>query len=158
MQSSGCKTCELGAQPEERFCPHMSDGGRMFTDFRPRCNKITNQGMSSYDMRMHLINNADKLINADRADLHTRLGCAPCFCYEQPGTVPPNQSELVCNNRTCALKMTNPCGVGTGRSNTSLNVKFDAGFMEVPLYPINGFPDGIYSQASKYIMADVSQR
>lgn len=130
----------------------------MFTDFRPKCNKLTHPGMSSYDQRLYLIKNADKIINNDRADLFTRMGCYPCFSYEEPGTIPPHQSELVCDGRTCTLKLTNPGGIGVGRRNTNLDVKFDAGVMEVPLYPINGFPDGTHSHASKYVMADVAPR
>jgi hypothetical protein len=152
-----CKKCDClpKVAGRESFCPHMSDGGRGFTNFAPRC---TNLGppLSSYDRRQYYINNAQKIINNERADLFTRMGCVPCFGFEEPGTVLPQQSEVVCNERFCTFKVKDPCGLGVGRGNTSLDVQFKDGSLEVPFYPIGGAPEGNYASASEYSSFNVS--
>ena len=134
----------------------MSDG-REFTDYLPRCNIRMGPAMSTYDKRMYLMHNADKLINVDRVDLFTRLGCAPCYGYNDVGTVMPEQSRVTCNDKICTIQITNPCGLGTGRENTSLDVHFSNNTMEVPFYPIDSVANGKYASCSRYAAFDAAR-
>ena len=161
MTGSSCTKCQFPADgttanAPERFCPRLSDGGREFTSYLTRCQTL-GPAMSSFDKRKYLIDNADKLINMDRVDLNARLGCAPCYGYDDVGTALPEQSQVECNDKYCTIKITDPCGLGTGRANTSLNVKFDRGVMEVPFYPIDSIPDGKYASCSKYEFFNASK-
>lgn len=153
-QQQKCSSCDCldgtVAPAPERFCPHMSDNGRAFTNFHTRC-AVLGQTMSTYDKRMYFINNAEKLINQDRVDLYARLGCSPCYGYNDVGTAVPEQSQVVCDGRTCTIKITNPCGLGTGRKNTDVSDRsFDRGTQEIPFYPIDSFSDGKYALCSRF--------
>jgi hypothetical protein len=101
----------------------MSDG-RQFTNWTPNCTlywKPTEVGKlgSSYDQRMWMINNADKLINEQRNSLPGGA-CVPCFSTNEQGTVLPEQDAQVCNSRYCEFSTNNNMGLGLGRNFTTL--------------------------------------
>ena len=96
-------------------CPNRLSDGRHFTDYRPRC--FTNfeslpKPMSSYDYRMFLMNNADKLIDQHRTDAYRKNLCEPCVKHS---TMLPEQHVEVCDGRTCSFPINEPEGLGIGR-------------------------------------------
>lgn len=61
----------------------MNDGGRAFCDFRPNCTsehmvQLQNGITNSYDYRMWLQNNADQIMDFNRAYNIKKNGCSPC--------------------------------------------------------------------------------
>lgn len=101
----------------------MSDG-RLFTDYRPRCqlNPVfpppnTDAYLDSYKYRQYLIHNADKILNAMRAEAYAAAVCAPCFAdYDDAGTMLPHKNIERCDGRTCAVYGNDPNGLGLGRA------------------------------------------
>ena len=102
-------------------CPPRMSDGRHFTDYRPVCflnnsmivdNKISN----SYEYRMHLIQNAEKLMNNNRAYISKKNGCdKKCMQPYNVGTMLPESSRVECNDKNCNVKITDKNGLGQGR-------------------------------------------
>ena len=69
-------------------CPIKMSDGRIFTDYRPRCavnadlmTDLSNNSMikSSYESRVFLQNNAEKIIEMNKMNATNNLApCAPC--------------------------------------------------------------------------------
>ena len=64
-------------------CPPRMADGRHFTDYRPSCDVnnliIANTGtLSSFDYRMYLIENAEKLMDINRMYTVEKNACGPC--------------------------------------------------------------------------------
>ena len=69
-------------------CPIKMSDGRIFTDYRPRCavnadlmTDLSNNSMikSSYESRVFLQNNAEKIIEMNKMNATNNLSpCAPC--------------------------------------------------------------------------------
>jgi hypothetical protein len=96
-------------------CPPRMSDGRQYTDYHPRC--FTNffalpHPMNSYDYRMFLTANAEKLMDHNREAAVKWNECGPCV---KPSTQPPEQTIQVCDGRKCAFTMTAPHGIGIGR-------------------------------------------
>ena len=117
MKCSDC--CVLppaGAKPEgNNFIDlsaynRMADG-RAFTDYRSRCQKLTN--MTSYDERMFLMNNAEEIMkNTD-----SRFICTDCLMKkdQSKSTMLPEKYKQVCDTNTCKFVINDENGVGVGR-------------------------------------------
>lgn len=102
----------------DRNCPPRMSDGRLFTDYRPRCdiNYIippTNELIDSYNYRQFLIQNADVILNEHRKNAYAAAACLPCSDFE---TMLPEQTIQKCNSKTCAFVMNDPVGLGLGRS------------------------------------------
>jgi hypothetical protein len=98
--------------------------------------------MSSYDYRMYLIHNADKLIKHNRSDAAKRMTCLPCTT---PSTEMPLQHYEVCNSKTCAFPINNAEGLGVGRKFGGEHDNYRdqpkgcaVGVQDMNLYPISG--------------------
>ena len=94
-------------------CPARMSDGRQFTIYAPRCQ--TNfydlpRPLSSYDYRMFLTENAEKIMDADRDRVLKNNYCGPCV-----DTMLPEQTKQVCDGRVCAFPLNEPDGLGLGR-------------------------------------------
>lgn len=105
--------------------PRMSDG-RHFTDYRPNCHlnnsvKLENQIPNSYDYRLFLIRNADKLMDLNRKQSTIMNGSYECKKPYNQGTMLPEQDIVVCNTQTCNVKHNYDNGLGLGREYANPN-------------------------------------
>lgn len=122
---SSCKSCE---GPNTKItCPSRMHDARAFTDYRPRCavnaelfQQVNSAGMvhSSYESRMYLQRNAEKVMNDNRANAIKHIApCAPCNRpFSDPGTMAPERYIVKCNGVSCSRTEVNPRGIGDGRS------------------------------------------
>lgn len=105
-------------------CPIKMSDGRQFTDYRPRCainaNLMTdldknNIIKSSYDSRMYLQQNAEKIMEENKLHAQNNLmPCAPCNRPENlSGTMYPERYVVKCNPTYCEKIEVNKYGLGT---------------------------------------------
>ena len=121
-----CQSCDVKVDPKVA-CPTRMSDGRAFTDYRPRCivnaelmASVAGQKMvqSSYESRMYLQSQADKVMEQERQKAMDRLiPCAPCQRpFSESGTMLPERYVVRCDGVTCTRNEVNPAGVGDGRS------------------------------------------
>lgn len=106
-------------------CPTKMSDGRLFTDYRTKCmvsNDLTNQlkdntiTVSSYESRLYLQRNAEKLMAQYAQDAANNLMCGPCTRpFTDPGTMLPEKYVIKCDKVSCSRSETNPIGLGDGR-------------------------------------------
>ena len=105
-------------------CPLKMADGRAFTDYRPRCMvnselllDVYNSSMvrSSYESRMFLQENAEKLMERNRVTMMSNLTpCAPCSRpFTENGTMYPQQYIVKCDGVSCEKVEVKPFGLGT---------------------------------------------
>lgn len=104
-------------------CPSKMADGRAFTDYRPRCNvnadlleDLTKNNMihSSYESRLYLQRNADKIMQSDRDNaINNLLPCTPC--NNTKSTMLPEKYMVKCDAISCSRVEINPDGLGDGR-------------------------------------------
>lgn len=108
------------------MCPSRMSDGRMFTDYRPRCAinaelmdmvAKANMVQSSYESRMYLQQNAEKVMNMQRSfALNNAAPCAPCTRpFTDAGTMLPERYVVRCDGVSCSRTEMNPMGLGDGR-------------------------------------------
>ena len=68
--------------------------------------------MSSFDYRMYLTENAEKIMEAERQAVTKDSYCGPCV---NPSTMLPEQTVEVCDGRKCSFAVNEPAGLGIGR-------------------------------------------
>ena len=123
--NSECTSC-ASVNQKAPICPLRQNGAIPFTDFRPRCavnaelvSLLENNNMlnSSYEARMFLQHNADKLMEMNRNRAMERLApCVPCKRpFEEDGTMNPERYVVRCTPVSCQRVEVNPNGVGDGR-------------------------------------------
>lgn len=118
---SGKKNANATASPAAHGCPPRMADGRLFTDYRPRCDinlQYAAPMAGSWDYRQYLIHNGDKIIEANRAAAVSHAGCAPCVQPYDQGTMAPEADRVVCDKVSCARvrpPKASPFGIGTGR-------------------------------------------
>lgn len=124
---SSCKNCNKTENKVSRekntnlnACMLKMQDGRSFTDYRPRCTVMyqmkNGNTQNSYDSRMFLIENAEKLMNTNRDIVEKTNNCAGCFKKNEVGTMLPERNFEKCNKHTCERELdVNPQGLGTGR-------------------------------------------
>ena len=105
-------------------CPSKMSDGRQFTDYRPRCNvnadlldnlAKNNLINSSYESRLYLQQNADKIMQDEREKAIQRL--APCnMCNPAKSTILPERYVVKCDAVSCTRTEINPNGLGDGRN------------------------------------------
>ena len=98
-------------------CPPRMDDGRHFTDYRPRCllNNITrlnNNIRNSFEYRLFLSRNAEKLMQENRQKMCDKYCCDNC---DVPSTMLPEESIVKCNKFTCYASKLDNNGLGQGR-------------------------------------------
>lgn len=105
-------------------CPAKMNDARAFTDYRPRCivnaqlmNYLTDKNVvaSSYESRMYLQHNADKLMEQYKTNAENTLLCGPCGKKEGISDIEQERYMVKCNNITCEKQEVNPFGIGDGR-------------------------------------------
>jgi hypothetical protein len=122
---SSCKSCE--GPNTQITCPSRMHDARVFTDYRPRCavnaelfSMVNKGGMvqSSYESRMFLQRNAEKVMDSNRTNAVKNLApCAPCNRpFNTPGTMLPERFAVKCNGVSCTRTEVNPNGLGDGRT------------------------------------------
>lgn len=108
------------SQDKLQYPSKMSDG-RQFTDYRPRCNvnadlldnlAKNNLINSSYESRLYLQQNADVIIQNERAKAIQRL--SPC--NPSKSTILPERYVVKCDAISCTRTEVNPYGLGDGRN------------------------------------------
>ena len=119
---ASCTKCERQPNRVDGQCPvyNMADG-RHFTDYRPRCvqnnNVVSNTNvLNSYEYRMYLQHNAEKIMKENEGLASNNNKCTPCFDFNENGTMLPEVNKFQCNANTCSLNNNDNSGVGTGRN------------------------------------------
>ena len=108
-------------------CPSRMADGRSFTDYRPRCivnaelmgNLASNNIiLSSYESRMYLQKNAEKVMESNRnSSLERLIPCVPCARpLTDSGTMYPERYVVRCDATSCTRTEINPSGLGDGRN------------------------------------------
>ena len=119
---ASCKTCERKPNRVDGQCPvYNMDDGRHFTDYRPRCvqnnNAAGNSGvMNSYEYRMYLQHNGEKIIKQNQNVANENNKCVPCYDLNEEGTMLPEVNKFQCDANTCSLNNNQSHGIGTGRN------------------------------------------
>ena len=101
-------------------CPPRMADGRHFTDYRPNCYvnnllRANNRVKNSFEFRQFLTDNADSLMEMNRAYACQKNCCGPCKEPFSSGTMLPEQSTVKCNSETCTQVLNDPKGLGQGR-------------------------------------------
>jgi len=94
------------------FPARMADG-RQFTDYRQNCifnNKLSN-GLSSWQYRQYLIQNADNIMNTMVSEQENKTKCTTC----KDNTVLPVQTILNCTPTGCNYTLNDSNGLGQYR-------------------------------------------
>jgi hypothetical protein len=131
----------------------MSDG-RHFTDYRTRCSQTQSWRQdlnfpSSYDFRMYLTRNADKLIEQNSMRAVEDNACVPCYATSEAGTMLPEQYMMQCSDRSCSFKVNDPQGLGLGRNYSAPGQKHELPGGNLKVYPINGIAETGYDNYGK---------
>ena len=100
------------------FPARMADG-RIFTDYRSNCvmNREISGEKNSFDYRYFLETNGLSLQKSISQKLDEQVKCTSCNAQ----TVLPVQTIQNCNLGKCNVKLSDPNGLGMGRSNTAMN-------------------------------------
>ena len=122
MSTRTCSSCTRTSENRHYDCPPRMADGRIFTDYRPRCDinysalgDRLKTGISSYDYRQVLIASAEQIISDQRSVAYNNALCGPCMAPYDSGTMLPESSRMVCTAQTCAVKVGDPAGLGMGR-------------------------------------------
>lgn len=99
----------------------MADG-RLFTDYRPRCDLnyvveglTADKPMTSYAYRQYLIKNAGGIMNDQRSSAYSLAQCGPCMTPYDQGTMAPEKYIVKCDGQSCAVRLNDARGIGVGR-------------------------------------------
>lgn len=96
----------------------MADG-RLFTDYRPRCDiNLQYQPrlvIGSYEYRQYLIRNAENVIGEHRNSAYTTAFSGPCVQPYETATMLPEADAFMCDKVSCKRESRNSAGLGTGR-------------------------------------------
>jgi len=111
---------------DNKNCPLKMSDGRSFTNYEPRCarnaqlNKLLNENNmvnSSYEQRLFLQNNYDKIVEIERKNaLDALLPCIPCKSGElinETNNELDNKYHVYCDNISCKYENFNDKGLGT---------------------------------------------
>jgi hypothetical protein len=122
--TSGCDkptTQNTNTRKSISECMFKMQDGRSFTDYRPRCTiqyQMKNENMkNSYESRMFLINNAEKMIKANQEIVEQQNACLSCQKNANGiDTFLPEKNMMKCDKHSCNfIENVNPTGLGTGR-------------------------------------------
>mgnify|MGYP006169034261 FL=1 len=119
-------------------CPPRMDDGRHFTDYRPNCHvnnlvRSNNATLNSHEYRMFLTHNAGKLMDLNRTYTTQKNGCGPCMKPYNQGTMLPEQTVQICNNKSCNSQFVNDTGLGLGRKHDNNSTKCGDWPSELPV-------------------------
>lgn len=117
---TSCAKCKRETTPaQHEDCMHRMSDGRQFTQYVSSCSDFygsmgENNIASSYDMRMFLMNNAEKLMaeNARRAESGVR-----CVCEgKTPAQSPAPRDVSKCTDKRCVFSEGDANGLGLYRA------------------------------------------
>lgn len=107
-------------------CPMKMADGRFMTDYRPRCavyselnDLITKNNLpkNSYELRMYLQQHGMEFIDQQRQTFASNYApCVPCTNPVEPSTMLPEKYVVRCDASSCDRVLSNPSGLGDGRS------------------------------------------
>ena len=97
--------------------PMRMNDGRAFTDYRPNCDvnnqyRVNNSIPNSYQYRLFMTNNAEKIMQNDRMNTCKNLTISEVH----PGVQLDELTKVKCNNNTCEEQVFNKNGLGQGRN------------------------------------------
>lgn len=106
-QKSSNGTCYKTSNNKYFGCPPRMADGRNFTDYRPSChvNNLIRQNNSTYNSfqyRMFMTQNANKLMDLNRTYACQKNCCGPCQSPYDVGTMMPSESYMGCSSKNCA--------------------------------------------------------
>ena len=121
-----CTGCVRPSNNKYNQCPPRMADGRLFTDYRPRCDinfvyPPRDQYLDSYSYRQFLIKNTDTILQQHRQAAYDVAACGPCVEPYNVGTMLPEQSVQTCNKSTCKFDVADPAGLGLGRNYGNTN-------------------------------------
>lgn len=133
---STCPSCAGGdnasaARKGDASCPTRMADGRLFTDYRPRCDiamQFAAPMTGSYEYRQWMLRNGARVMDHQRMLAYNGAKCSPC---SQPSTMPKDKARFVCDKVACARVPTtqfdSPAdrmrAFGTGRDYTGATSK-----------------------------------
>lgn len=113
---------------DTKTCPLKMSDGRIFTNYETRCAnnakltqmlKDNNMANSSYEQRVFLQNNYEKIVEAERKKaIDSFLPCVPCVSGQLINEVNKeldNKYAVYCDEVSCSQKLVNDKGLGTGK-------------------------------------------
>ena len=141
--------CQRSSSSDKESCPFRMADGRHFTDYRTRCSQTQSWRQdlnfpSSYDFRMYLTRNAEKIIEQNSMQAVENNACTPCYATSEAGTMLPEQQMQQCNQRSCSFKDNYPHGLGLGRNHNAPGQEQGLPGGQLKVYPINGFSETGY--------------
>lgn len=97
--------------------PMRMNDGRAFTDYRPNCDvnnqyRVNNSIPNSYQYRLFMTNNAEKIMENDRMNTCKNLTISEVH----PGVQLDELTKVTCNANSCEEKVFNRNGLGQGRN------------------------------------------
>jgi len=116
------------ANTDKKTCPIKMSDGRSFTNYETRCMtnaklnqllKDNNMANSSYEQRLFLQNNYEKIVEAEKKHiLDGFLPCVPCSTGELINELDKeldNKYAVYCDEVSCNSKLINDKGLGSGK-------------------------------------------
>ena len=102
-------------------CPPRMDDGRHFTDYRPNCHtnnlvRTNNKIQNSFQYRMFLTRNANKLMTLNKTYNSQKNSCGPCQKPYNKGTMLPEATVVSCDKSNCYASVNDNNGLGQGRN------------------------------------------
>ena len=100
-----------------KFPARMSDA-RFMTDWAPNCqrNLYYQQNMTSWQYRMFLTRNANKLMTLNKTYNSQKNSCGPCQKPYNKGTMLPEATVVSCDKSNCYASVNDNNGLGQGRN------------------------------------------
>ena len=100
-------------------CPPRMNDGRHFTDYTSNCYtnnliRADNNIQNNFEYRQFLTNNAEKIMDMNRAYSCQKNCCGKCKELDK-NTMLPEQSLTTCNSENCKTLITDENGLGNGR-------------------------------------------
>lgn len=115
-----CVSCNRPPAEKEDACLYRMSDGRHFTQYSATCGayqelRSVNGLASSYETRMYLMQNAEKLMTENLQYALHKNAC-PCAPLDSIGTMLPEKEMIKCNANYCTFYGKDSNGVGLGRS------------------------------------------
>lgn len=118
---NGCSDCKRPPSDDVASgqCLYRMADGRHFTQYTQSCGMFQalrdkHNLNTSYDTRMFLTQNAEKLM-AENSQMSIAKTACPCFPHEAQGTMLPESEMIKCNASYCSFYGKDAEGLGLGR-------------------------------------------
>lgn len=111
LSSPVCETCES----TNTVCPPRMSDGRIFTDYRPKCDvnhtiDASQKGFDSHNYRMFMMNNATQIM---KQNMMKAVEKASCYQQSEDVPIPSSAYKQVCDGNVCTISPTTATnGVG----------------------------------------------